>query len=319
MLVTPRDLRVDTLLTNILVGFVQQSYINDRVFPVVGVNEQTGLIPRFKRSHWYRNSAHKRAPGTASRGGSWDVDTNLPYNAERISFRDELPDDYVRNAADVYQVEQTSVGFVRNMIELRKEIDLAEAIFTTSVWADDENGAGNADFTQWSSLASSNPLIDIATYEDEIETRIGTEGRTLLMGKQVWNSLRWNPVMLDAIKWTQRGVLTLDLVASLLDVDEIIVGRSMKTDSPEGTAEASVTYDRIWGKHALLYYKTNAPAINSPAAGYTLTWNVIPNSYMYIKRMRNEEKEIDIIEGNAYFDHVVTSPLAGTFLQNAVA
>jgi hypothetical protein len=51
---------------------------------------------------------------------------------------------------------------------------------------------------------------------------------------------------------------------------------------------------------------------------YTFVWQRVPNALQYIKRMRNEEQEIDIIEGNTYYDQRVTEPRAALFLANAV-
>ena len=124
--------------------------------------------------------------------------------------------------------------------------------------------------------------------------------------------------MMDRIKYTQRAQLTVDLVASLLELPKLLIGRSIQTTDPEGTAEASVTYTRIWGDNALLTYVPDAPSLLNPAAGYTFVWQIVANALNYIKRMRNEEREVDIIEGNTYFDQKVTSARSGVFLSNVV-
>ena len=120
------------------------------------------------------------------------------------------------------------------------------------------------------------------------------------------------------IKYTQRAQLSEDLVASLLEIERMLIGRSIQTTDPEGTAEASVTYTRIWGNNALMAFVPQSASLLTPAAGYTFVWQVVPNALNYIKRMRNEEKEIDIIEGNTYFDHKATSTRSGLFMSGVV-
>jgi hypothetical protein len=57
----------------------------------------------------------------------------------------------------------------------------------------------------------------------------------------------------------------------------------------------------------------------TPAAAYAFTWQRVANSLQYVKRMRDEEREVDIIEGNTYFQHKITVPRAGVFASGAVA
>ena len=99
----------------------------------------------------------------------------------------------------------------------------------------------------------------------------------------------------------------------------MLVGRAIQTTDPEGTAESAVTYTRIWGKNALMLYVPERPSLLNPAAGYTFVWNRIANAVQFMKRMRDEEREVDIIEGNSYFDQKVTVPNAGLFMSAAVA
>ena len=47
-------------------------------------------------------------------------------------------------------------------------------------------------------------------------------------------------------------------------IDKYLVGRSIYTTSPEGTAESSVTYTRIWGKNALMLFTPDQPALMTP-------------------------------------------------------
>lgn len=313
----PRDLRMDQLLTNISVGFRNMRYIADEIAPIVEVANQSGSIPRFKKSHWFRDEAKPRGMGTRSEGGGWDVDSSLPYFCPRYSYRDELPDELMDNQPDTYSLEETSVEFVTDKLHLRRERQLASTVFGTGKgWSD---LTGGSSFTQWSDLANSSPLMDLVTWQDSIEMKIGMEGNTLVLGKPAWNALRWHPDLIEVVKNVERGVVTEQLVRDLFGIERLFIGRAIYTTDPEGTAEASVTYQRIWGKAGLLLYLTPTAALNKPAAMYTLVWNRVPNAIQYMKRMRDEERELDIIEGNSYFTHALTSGDAGVFLSALVA
>jgi hypothetical protein len=314
---TARDLHVDSLLTNISIAYRNPSYIADMIFPLVTVMKQSDIVPKYDQSHWFRNGAKMRAPGTKSQGGGWTVDTSDTYFAARRSFRVEIADDDRDNTDQPFNLDRDGTEFVTDKMQLAREVAFATDFFKTGVWGDDDTGG--TDFTQWSDYASSSPLVDITRYQDAVEGRIGREPNKLVLGKQVWSSLKWHPDLIDTIKHTQTAMMTMDLAAALMELESIMIGRAIVTNDEEGTAEASVTYTRVWGKNALLLYVPDRPSLMTPAAGYTFVWQRVVSALQYIKRMRDEEREVDIIEGNSYFDQKATATKAGQFLASAVA
>lgn len=313
---TPQDLHVNALLTNLSIGYRNPAYIADQVFPIVRVNKQSDIVPKYDQSHWFRDNARMRAPGTSSEGGGYTVDTSDTYFCNRYSRRIEIPDELRKNADAPWNLDNDGTRFVTDKCQMRREVAFAGSFFTTNIWGSDKTGG--TDFTQWSDYGASTPDIDVDTYRDTVEASIGQEPNTMVVGKQVHLKLKNHPTLIDRIKYTQRGQLTPELIASLLECGRYMVGRSIYTTTIEGTAEASVTYTRIWGKNALLLYVPDSPSLLTPAGGYTFVWQVVPNADQYIKRMRNEEREIDIIEANTYFAQKKTLANAGLFLSSAV-
>lgn len=313
---TPGDVHVDQWLTNISIAYYEQTFIADQLFPIVPVQKQSDMFLTYDRSHWYRDDAHLRAPGTLSRGGGLTYSDDN-YFCHRFSYRSELDDDTRGNADNVFNLERDRVNFVTSKLQLRREVALATDIMKTGVWDVDE--VAGTDFDAWDDYLNSTPLQDMTAWMDAVEVAIGREPNTLVLGKPVWNVLKWHPQLIDTVKYVQRGTLTQQLIQELFEVQKILIGRALRTTDPEGTPEATVTYSRIWGNDGLLLYVPDAPSLVTPASGYTFVWQRVPDALQYIKRMRNEEREVDIFEGNSYFDHKVTSDLAGRFLSNMVA
>jgi hypothetical protein len=310
-----RDLHVDQLLTNISIGYGNSSYIADQIFPVVPVDNQSGKYITYDQSHWFRNEALLRAPGTKSQRGGWTYSSDTFY-CDRFSYGHEIYDVDRANADAAYSLDREATEFVTDKILMQREVSAAAKFFTTGVWGLDR--AGGTNFTAWSDYANSNPISDIAGWMDSVEAVIGREPNTLVLGKQVWTQLKWHPDLIDNIKYTQRAQLGTDLVASMFEVDRILIGRAIYTASPEGTAEASVSYSRIWGKAALLLYVPTNPSMRTPASGYTFVWRRWPNALQYVKRMRDEERETDIIECNSFYSQKVTGKAAGVYASAAV-
>lgn len=314
-----RDLYVDQLLTNLVIGFSNPLYLADQLAPLVQVVKDSGIVPALMQSAFFRDSAQLRAPGTPSRGHGFSTDTSMTYTCRRYSFRTEIDDDTRRNAGQPWNLDQIGAKLVTDKLQMKREVNWAGSNFKTGVFSQDV--VGGTDFTRWNDVGGSNPHTDLEEYKGAIEGRIGVTPGVLVLGRDAWSKgLKFNPVLIDMIKYTDRGQLSVELAASLLELKKIHVGKAIYTTSPAGTAEASVSYSRIWTTgDALLMHVTDAPSLYEPSASYTF-WvpreGAPANAPQYIKRMRNEESEIDIIEGNSYFDQKITMPRAGTFLSS---
>lgn len=323
---TQSQVHVDTLLTNMLVGFKNAAYIADDASPILPVDKQTNIIPRVNQSAFFRDDAKLRAAGTRSARSGFTVDNTLTYFCPRFSLGHEIPDEVRDNTDAPYDMDRESAFFVANALQLARERMFASNMFS-AVWG--SNKVQGVDFNQWSNYAGSTPLEDVTQWKDQIEGLIGIEANQMVIGKQVWvgsggvsngQGLKWHPELIDTVKYTQRGQLSLDTVASLFELDRILVGRAIFTATPETApaAESSVVYQRIFGKNVLVFYNPPGPSIFKPMAMATVVWNRVASAIQYIKRFRDEQGEFDVVEGNSYFVHKQIVANAGIFATGAV-
>ncbi len=319
------SLHVDQPMTNFLIGYENPAYIADQAAPAVYVDKRSNIIPRLNQSYFFRDDAKKRAPGTRSARGGWTADNTMTYYCDRFSFGHEIPDEIRDNTDAPYDQDREASKLVADKMLMARERSFSSNMFTTGVWGTDYTGG--TDFNQWSNYNGSTPLEDIAAYKDAVEAQVGMEPNNFILGKQVWvgsgglangSGLKWHPELLDTIKYTQKAQISIDLFASLIEVEKVLMGRAIYTTSPEGIAESAVTYTRIWGKNVLMYYNTPGPTIWKPSAVMTIVWNRVAQALQYIKRFKNEEAEYEVIEGNSYFQHKLITSRSGIFLSGAV-
>lgn len=317
----PGTLHIDQLLTNILIGYSNAEYIADQIFPIVPVNKQSNKIPKYDQSHWFRDEGKLRTPGALSQRGGFSTDTSATYFCDRYSYGFEIADEQLDNEDAPYNIDRDGTLFAADKLLMRREVSFAANWFATGKWGTDK--VGTTDFVKWSDYGGSQPLVDIATYKDLVEGLIGREPNTGVIGKQGHLQLRWHPDIVDLIKYgagpNSPAKPTEATIQNVFDLGRYLIGRAIYTTSPEGTAETSVTYQRVWGKNMLLAYVPEAPSLFAPAAGYCFTWSRVEGSLSFVKRMRNEEREVTILEANSYFTHAQTSKNAGIFLSNCVA
>jgi hypothetical protein len=148
-----------------------------------------------------------------------------------------------------------------------------------------------------------------------------------VMGAYVAAALKQHPDLIDRIKYTQRGVVTEDLIATLFDLDELYVTYATINSGPQindGVAQdAAASYGFIGDPTSfLLAYAPPAPALMTPSAGYIFTWAGYTGGNaegIRIKKFRMEHLESDRVEATQTYAMKVVSPDCGFFLYQAVA
>ena len=328
---TQSDLHVNVPLTNVSVAYMQDTatFIADKVFPRVPVQKQSDMFWKYSKSDWRRTDVQKRAPGTESVGIGYKVDTDT-YFAQVYAVHKDIDDQVRANADSNWSLDKDSTKFVTNQLLLKRDLDWNNTYFKEGVWGKDLAGVASNptgdDFLQWNDAAS-DPIVQFANLQTEFVLQSGRKANTLVLGAEAITSLKNHPDIIDRIKYTQRGVVTTDLLASLFDVEKILVSYASFTDVAERTdareQDAAANYQFMANsKSALLCYTPSAPSLMTPAAGYIFTWNgyLAGNAYgIRMSNFRMEHIRSDRIEGEMTYDMKVVSPDMGIFLKDAVA
>lgn len=325
------DLHINAPLTNVSVAWMmdKSTFIADKVFPRVPVQKQSDLYWKYSKSDWRRTDVQKRAPGTESAGVGWKVDTGQ-YYCHVYAVHKDLDDQTRANADSFWKLDKDATLFVTNQLLLKRDLDWNNAYFKPGVWGTDFEGVaagptGNQ-FLQWNDAAS-DPIVQFANMHTQFILQSGRKPNTLVLGAEAITALKNHPDIIDRIKYTQRGVVTTDLLASLFDVDKILVSYASFTDVAEQADGRSQDEDATYefmsnSKSALLCYTPDSPSLMTPASGYIFTWNgyLAGNNYgIRMKNFRMEHIAADRIEGEMTYDMRVVSPEMGVFLENAVA
>ncbi|MCU0296700.1 MAG: major capsid protein, partial [Candidatus Nanopelagicales bacterium] len=168
--------------------------------------------------------------------------------------------------------------------------------------------------------ATSDPISDIADESVNIESKTGYLPNTLVLSPRVYNALRNNPAILDRIKYTQKGQITREMLASLFDLERVLVARGVQNTGPEEGTDA-IDYI-INTKGALLVYSAPSPSLQMPSGGYTFTWTGLLGAGAHggrIKKFRMEELSSDRIEIDMAYDQKLVAADVGSFFGDAIS
>ena len=267
-----RDLIVAGPLGDVSIAYRNQSYIADRVFPILDKVSPRAKISRYLKGAWFRDEAEIRGAGAEAKRSGYPIDS-LSLNTKEYAFAKEVTDEDRRNStvagAPPLEPDQDAVEFATDKVDLKKEIRVAELIIA-STWS---GVAGEDAGGFWAASDNNTFLLDIRTRVETIRSNTGLKPNRLIIDHGTYNSLKEEATILDKIKYTERGVLTKDLLAALLELDEVLIGEAIKNTAKETKAGTEFAASNIWEKNAtkgsaFLYYSPRRPGLKVASAGY---------------------------------------------------
>lgn len=320
---TATDLHINRPLTNISVAYMQGAtqFIADRVFPNVPVDHKSDSFYVYSRDSWNRPQAKPRARATESAGGGWEVTTET-YNAERYAFHKDIDDTDRANQDAQFNIDREAAEFTAHQLLLTREQQFVSSFFGTGIWENNLTGVAASpstdEFVQWDASGST-PIADIKNAVLAQTLLTGFKPNTLVLGPQVVAHLEEHADILDRIKYTERGLVSTDLLASLFGVERILVPYPILNTAAEGQAESNAFF---YGKAALLVYAAPNAGIMTPSAGYTFNWRRYMGTAALTpvtRRFRMEAITSDRVESELFFDMKVVAPEMGTYFGSVVS
>lgn len=316
------DLHVDRLLTNMSIAYQNEMYIATQIFPEVQVLNRSDIVPKYDQSHWFRDEAVRLSATQAPPVGGYEVDLTQTYYCHEYGIGHLIPDQTRANTDQPFDVDRDGMAWLVDRMLMASERHFVNNFWKTTVWGSDVVGGTN--FTQWDNYGTSTPIVNLRSWKRTMRHLIARNPNTFVMGDTTWDILADHPVLLDRIKYgassAAPAVVTQNLISQILELGRVLVGTSIYTASPEGTAEASVTYAANWGDHGLLLYSPGRPSLRTPAAGYTFVWKTAFGGPQYIRRRREPiADKAWLLEMFKFWDSQVTAANAGLFISDTVA
>lgn len=304
-------LGVDPMLTNVAISYSNDRFIADQVFPILPVKKQSAKHFIYDRGRFRINDT-ERGAGSNSNEVTLTLTVGTAYFADDHVLRQFVTDEDRDNAITPTDPYIDATENVRDMLLVDREKKLADFVTDTNNLSENIT---LSDTDQWSDYNNSDPFDDIEIGKQSVHTKIGVDPNVIILGKQVWDKLKHHPDLLERVKYSQKGVITTDLFASLIGIEKVLVGGAYYTSSDEGDVEAT---SYIWGKNVILAFVAARIAPKLMTLGLTYTWKT-----MQVERLRGSDEEdrkgTYVRAGNDYYDQKLVAAGAGYLLKTVVA
>lgn len=268
---------IPVALQNLSIQYRPQGMINQEIFPIVPVTNPQHKVLKYTKASYYRvdKTSMYRAPGTLRKRVSYDVGT-MSINPQQVSREIAVVDEYVDLSTMPGQYpfnpQIDAVQRLRTEVDLLKEVILSDTIWATT-WLDGYAGGITA-AGGWGSTGMDNTFVhDVMTAKAAFVASHGYYPNRLMLDYSTFAAQQYNPMIQDKIKYTQLGILTEQLIASVLGIEKVVIGVTPYTAANENSAvtDATTTLTQIWnpsGKGNAFLYHYAAPSLRTVAAGF---------------------------------------------------
>ena len=292
------NVHIDNVLTQISVAWPNNGLVGENLFPLVPVAKQSDKYYVFGREGWLVEN-DLRAPGTEANeitGLALSTDT---YYAQEHSLQLPVTDEERWNADSPLAPDRDATDLVTSKIWLGREKAMKD-LSTTAANYSSSNTTTLSGTAQWNDYVNSDPISNLRTGKAAVHAKIFTEPNVGIIPYQVMTVLEDHPDFIERIKYSERGIVSSDLIGAVVGLPKIIIPGVGIASTLLGQPIA-VGY--LWGKDVVMAYVPGRPGLKIPAFGYEFGWRGNPGGQVqYVDRWREEKRKSDLVRVCRYYD-----------------
>lgn len=271
---TPEEIRLkaNPVLTNLLLGMGQGTYIAEKLFPRLPQALSSIQLAQLGDERFRRYSL-RRAPGTATKQIKIKYEGKT-YSVDQYAVEVPIPRELIRESEEARRLNLTAnldisrIAMVtaNDVLALDYELEVAELATTSGTYASGHVLALSGS-TKWSH-ADGKPVTDIEAASETIRKKIGKRPNKLTLSADAHSALRHNAQVRAYLPDSQQGPATIEQLRNILGVKEIVVGDAVWINDADVGAD-------VWGNNAVLAYvpemngSTGDISLAEPAFGFT--------------------------------------------------
>lgn len=295
------NIHFDQILTGISLGFDQVGeFISEKIAKPVTVKKQTDKYYVHGRESWVPSGTDYRAPGTvANEIGGIQVSLDT-YYAQEHALQIPVTDEERDNADSAFSPDKDGTELLTKKILLNRELAIRNFVVDASRYATGLTKTLTST-TQWDVYATSDPIQDVRVAKFAVHNASFVDPNVAVIPYQVMHFLLDHPKIIDRIKYTDRAILTEELVATVMGLTGVVVP-GMPVGTSAGTSNNfNMTATYLWGDDVLLAYVPKSAGLKVPAFMYEFVWSY-GGKAQAVDRWREEVRKSDLIRVSRRYD-----------------
>lgn len=257
--------QVDPVLTQLAMGYGNNEFVAQHLFPLVNVDKEGGKIPKFGTEHFKIYNTLRALRAKSNRIQPEDIGSiDIVLDEHDL----EYPIDYREDAESAFPLRAHGTNVVTEGIQLRREKYCADLAQNTANYAASNKIAltGPTDkFTH----ADSDPEGVVDDGKAAVRKKTGKDANTMMIANDTWRVMKRHPKLRELLSTAKKRLVRLEDLQDIFEVENIIIGSSIYVpDSSDDITD-------IWSDSIVMAYvpKNKASQERSmyePSYGYTL-------------------------------------------------
>lgn len=279
--------------------------------PFKPVTKRTDSYYVYDQAQQFRRIDMQRSKGAPAARIPLTELSDTAYVLKRHALAIEVPNEDMKDADAGVDPDTDAVQELTSQVLRNREIEVIERLLTsTAIGTNLVTLSSNA----WDlPTTTSSPIDNADTAIQGIIRRTGQIANGLAMGQETFDVLKDHSEVLDRIKWSERGLITQDLLASVLNIDKAYVSKAIQRTTDEGI---SATTQFILRTQACFFFNNPTPKLKSANFGVTFV-GLYGGEAPELTSREDLDKDVTIYEMNWMYDTKVVLSLSA-FLFNAV-
>ena len=296
-------LHYDQLLTNISTQLTNEPTWADALTTKIPVANKSDMYIRWENREQFQAVDDLRAPGSRAKEIMGTVFDRDAYDCQDHALAIRVTDEERAQADSPLDPDATAVQIVTGGIQKAREKRIHDLLNDTNIYHGDLTGdPGNWD------LPATDIIEDIREAKYAMHKKIFRYPNTMIMPLGVWAKIQDNSKIVDAIKYTQRGVYDLDLFSSLVGMNVIIPTGGILGDNDGSAKTGSSNIEYLWKEdRVFLLHVGDGPTTRTISFLWEFVWTGVISQGINMYRFRQEQNWSDVIVGRRYYDfHLAT-------------
>ena len=302
------SLSISKALANVSLNFKNEEYIASKFMPDVFVKQNSGQYWIYNKNFRLENTY--RAAKAPANMATWDAST-ATYHLDRHALKDAVDQEDRDNSDLPGSIDIDTTEFLTDKLLMRMEKTVSDLLFTTTSFS---SNATLTTATSWNyNTTTSAPIQNVLSATAYILAMSGKRPNIVVTNFAVLAALKENNNVYDRLAYTKDRIITEQILASVFDVNQFLVGTAYYETNQEGLDATSTA---IWPSDVLVMFQEGTPGIKKLTTANMLRKREYGNPYK-VKKWYDDDRDTDLIEVEYYASPKVICTLTAYLFKTA--
>lgn len=308
-------LNQDPIITGIVQGHSNESFVSNVLLPEVSVNKATGKFPIFGNEALQVRQTERPLKQSKIKRLPVDDFTFDTFKCQEHALGIEIDHEELEVSSDILKLDSYYSGLVMDSLLLSQEYERCSLLQDPANYPTDNKQALSGNDC-WDD-PDSKPLEQIRDAIGTIRTKNIKKPNTLVLGLSSFQALQDHTSVLEKIKYTQKAIITEELISSLISTSDnqiqVVVGSGVYQDP------TTLDFVDLWSDVAILAYVTQTARAQRSKYESTFGYTFTMNGYPWGGKETGEFGLVSTVGAFLKYDHKIVKPSAGFLFTNTRA